>query len=44
VNGERRQNSNTGNLVFNVYDQIAHLSRAMTLEPGDVIFTGLLAE
>jgi len=26
--------------VFSVYDQIAHLSRAMTLEPGDVIFTG----
>jgi 2-keto-4-pentenoate hydratase/2-oxohepta-3-ene-1,7-dioic acid hydratase in catechol pathway len=40
VNGERRQNSNTENLVFNVYDQIAHLSRAMTLEPGDLIFTG----
>ena len=40
VNGELRRNSNTGNLVFNVYDQIAHLSRAMTLEPGDVIFTG----
>jgi 2-keto-4-pentenoate hydratase/2-oxohepta-3-ene-1,7-dioic acid hydratase in catechol pathway len=40
VNGERRQNSNTQHLVFNVYDQIAHLSRAMTLEPGDVIFTG----
>jgi 2-keto-4-pentenoate hydratase/2-oxohepta-3-ene-1,7-dioic acid hydratase in catechol pathway len=40
VNGERRQNSNTENLVFNVYDQIAHLSRAMTLEPGDIIFTG----
>lgn len=40
VNGERRQNSNTGNLVFNVYDQVAHLSRAMTLEPGDIIFTG----
>ena len=40
VNGELRQNSNTGNLVFNVYDQIAHLSQAMTLEPGDVIFTG----
>jgi 2-keto-4-pentenoate hydratase/2-oxohepta-3-ene-1,7-dioic acid hydratase in catechol pathway len=40
VNGELRQNSNTGNLVFNIYDQIAHLSRAMTLEPGDVIFTG----
>jgi len=40
VNGERRQNSNTQNLVFNVYEQIAHLSRAMTLEPGDIIFTG----
>jgi 2-keto-4-pentenoate hydratase/2-oxohepta-3-ene-1,7-dioic acid hydratase in catechol pathway len=40
VNGELRQNSNTANLVFNVYDQIAHLSRVMTLEPGDVIFTG----
>ena len=40
VNGERRQNSNTENLVFNVDDQIAHLSEAMTLEPGDLIFTG----
>jgi len=40
VNGELRQNSNTANLVFSVYDQIAHLSRAMTLEPGDVVFTG----
>ncbi|HUO03618.1 MAG TPA: fumarylacetoacetate hydrolase family protein [Candidatus Binataceae bacterium] len=40
VNGEIRQNSNTEHLVFNVFEQIAHLSRAMTLEPGDVIFTG----
>ena len=40
VNGEQRQNSNTNNLVFNVFDQIALLSEAMTLEPGDVIFTG----
>jgi ureidoglycolate lyase len=40
VNGEVRQNSNTRELVFNVFDQIAHLSEAMTLEPGDVIFTG----
>jgi ureidoglycolate lyase len=40
VNGETRQSSNTSNLVFNIYDQIAHLSRAMTLEPGDVIYTG----
>jgi ureidoglycolate lyase len=40
VNGEKRQDSNTRNLVFNVYDQIALLSQAMTLMPGDVIFTG----
>ncbi len=40
VNGEKRQDSNTANLVFNVFDQIAYLSQAMTLEPGDVIFTG----
>ena len=40
VNGEVRQNSNTCNLVFNVFDQISLLSEAMTLEPGDVIFTG----
>ncbi len=40
VNGEKRQDSNTKHLVFDVYDQIAHLSQAMTLEPGDVIFTG----
>jgi 2-keto-4-pentenoate hydratase/2-oxohepta-3-ene-1,7-dioic acid hydratase in catechol pathway len=40
VNSELRQNSNTCHLIFNVFDQIAHLSSAMTLEPGDVIFTG----
>jgi 2-keto-4-pentenoate hydratase/2-oxohepta-3-ene-1,7-dioic acid hydratase in catechol pathway len=40
VNGELRQNSNTRHLVFNVFDQIALLSEAMTLEPGDAIFTG----
>jgi 2-keto-4-pentenoate hydratase/2-oxohepta-3-ene-1,7-dioic acid hydratase in catechol pathway len=40
VNGEVRQNSNTRHLVFNIWQQIAHLSQAMTLEPGDLIFTG----
>lgn len=40
VNGEQRQNSNTKHLVFNIWDQIEHLSAAMTLEPGDLIFTG----
>jgi len=40
VNGETRQNSNTKHLVFDIWQQIEHLSQAMTLEPGDVIFTG----
>ncbi len=40
VNGEVRQNSNTRNMVFNLWRQIEHLSAAMTLEPGDLIFTG----
>jgi 2-keto-4-pentenoate hydratase/2-oxohepta-3-ene-1,7-dioic acid hydratase in catechol pathway len=40
VNGELRQSSNTQHMLFNIFDQIAELSKAMTLEPGDVIFTG----
>ena len=40
VNGEKRQESNTRHLVFDVWAQLEHLSQAMTLEPGDVIFTG----
>jgi ureidoglycolate lyase len=40
VNGEVRQDSNTRHLVFDVWAQIEHLSQAMTLEPGDLIFTG----
>ena len=39
VNGEQRQNSRTSKLVFNSYDQISHLSNAITLEPGDLDFT-----
>ncbi len=40
VNGVQRQNSNTGRLVFNIWQQVEHLSVGMTLEPGDVLFTG----
>ncbi|MEZ5945710.1 MAG: fumarylacetoacetate hydrolase family protein [Hyphomonas sp.] len=40
VNGDMRQTSNTRHLVFSIWQQIEHLSAAMTLEPGDVIFTG----
>ncbi|RZT39198.1 fumarylacetoacetate hydrolase family protein [Cupriavidus agavae] len=40
VNGEKRQDSTTAQLIFDCYDQVAHLSAAMTLEPGDVVMTG----
>lgn len=40
VNGELRQSSNTRLMIHNIWDQIALISQAMTLEPGDVIFTG----
>jgi len=40
VNGEKRQDSSTSHLVFDIPAQIAHLSQAMTLEPGDVLLTG----
>lgn len=40
VNGVTRQASNTRHLVFDVWAQMAHLSQAMTLYPGDLLFTG----
>ena len=39
-NGELRQDSNTGEMIHNVWAQIAYLSTAFTLEPGDLIATG----
>jgi 2-keto-4-pentenoate hydratase/2-oxohepta-3-ene-1,7-dioic acid hydratase in catechol pathway len=40
VNGELRQNGNTGDMIFDVARLVSHLSQAMTLEPGDLIATG----
>lgn len=40
VNGQRRQQSNTDDMVFSVRELVSHISRYMTLEPGDVISTG----
>jgi acylpyruvate hydrolase len=40
VNGEERQSSSTADLVFDVPELVAHLSRLMTLEPGDIVATG----
>jgi 2-keto-4-pentenoate hydratase/2-oxohepta-3-ene-1,7-dioic acid hydratase in catechol pathway len=40
LNGQVMQNSNTKEFIFPVPVLIAHLSKIMTLEPGDLIFTG----
>lgn len=40
VNGELRQQSNTQQMIHNIWTQIAYLSTAFTLETGDLIATG----
>lgn len=40
VNGEMRQQGNTADMVFGVAHIVSHLSQFMTLNPGDLIFTG----
>lgn len=40
VNGELRQDENTNDLIYNIWQQIAYLSAAFTLEPGDILATG----
>lgn len=40
VNGVIKQQSNTGQMVHSIGEQIAYLSRHVELQPGDVIATG----
>jgi len=40
VNDVLKQDSNTGQMIFNLAEQIAHLSSRLTLHPGDIILTG----
>ena len=40
VNGERRQQSTTANMIFSVAALVSYVSQFMTLLPGDVISTG----
>jgi 2-keto-4-pentenoate hydratase/2-oxohepta-3-ene-1,7-dioic acid hydratase in catechol pathway len=40
VNGELRQDSNTEDMIFSVAKLNSDLSQIMTLQPGDVIYTG----
>jgi 2-keto-4-pentenoate hydratase/2-oxohepta-3-ene-1,7-dioic acid hydratase in catechol pathway len=40
LNGEVMQEASTDDLIFGVSQLVAHLSRLMTLEPGDIVSTG----
>ena len=40
INGEQKQVGNTEYMIYNFSEIIAFISKYMTLEPGDLIFTG----
>jgi len=40
LNGKTMQESSTSDLIFGIERIIAHLTQLMTLQPGDLIFTG----
>jgi 2-keto-4-pentenoate hydratase/2-oxohepta-3-ene-1,7-dioic acid hydratase in catechol pathway len=40
VNGERRQDSNTRHMIFGATTIVSYVSQFMTLNPGDLIYTG----
>lgn len=40
VNDELRQDANTNDMIFHVWEMVAELSTVFTLEPGDVFATG----
>jgi 2-keto-4-pentenoate hydratase/2-oxohepta-3-ene-1,7-dioic acid hydratase in catechol pathway len=40
VNGEQRQDGNTGDLIFKPQELVDFIAQTCTLEPGDLILTG----
>lgn len=40
VNGERRADFDTGDMVFDPYDYLCEMSRYLTISPGDVVWMG----
>src|SRR6266508_4382849 len=40
LNGQVMQSDNTDNMMFPVAETIAYITQGMTLEPGDIVFTG----
>lgn len=42
LNGEERQRENSSDLLFNMEQMVSYVSRHMTLEPGDLIWSGTM--
>jgi acylpyruvate hydrolase len=40
LNGQVMQSDNTGNMMFPVRELLVYVTQGLTLEPGDIIFTG----
>ncbi|TMJ30195.1 MAG: fumarylacetoacetate hydrolase family protein [Alphaproteobacteria bacterium] len=40
LNGEVMQSDNTSNMMFPIAQTIAYITQGLTLEPGDIVFTG----
>jgi len=40
VNGNKRQSGDIGDMIWNIPESVAYLSGLVTLEPGDLIYTG----
>ena len=40
INGVRRQNGNTANMIFKIPFLLAYITQFMVLEPGDIVTTG----
>jgi acylpyruvate hydrolase len=40
LNGEVMQSDNTDNMMFPVAEMLAYVTQGITLEPGDIVFTG----
>jgi 2-keto-4-pentenoate hydratase/2-oxohepta-3-ene-1,7-dioic acid hydratase in catechol pathway len=40
LNGERKQQVNTSDLIFGIPELVSYISQVITLMPGDVVATG----
>ena len=40
LNGQTLQSDNTSNMMFPIAETIAYVTQGITLEPGDIVFTG----